>query len=76
MSISLKKLWLDNYVGPDGLCVICENTGKIKTKHGTYCCICPNGRSIKRQMKRHDTPLTADAFRSTLEIEPGAAGLG
>lgn len=39
--------WLKNYVGPDSLCVLCKNSGRIKLEGQTVFCICPNGQAIR-----------------------------
>lgn len=54
----LAKLWLDEFVHKD-LCGLCGNRGIIDTRHsaispagvrcgGTFLCICPNGRAMKK----------------------------
>lgn len=44
----LSKLWLEDYLGEDGLCLLCfQNNGIVQTRDGQKYCICPNGRTKK-----------------------------
>lgn len=44
----LSDLWLEEYDGKDGLCLLCvKNSGLILTRDGNRHCICPNGRARK-----------------------------
>lgn len=43
------ELWLNEFLGKNGLCLLCNNSGFISTRDGDKHCICPNGRTIKKQ---------------------------
>ena len=38
------EFWRDNYMGDDGVCVLCANTAKVE---GGFC-ICPDGRALEK----------------------------
>jgi hypothetical protein len=40
----LALLWLEEFVGEDGRCVLCDNSGWVEERP----CICPNGRARAR----------------------------
>lgn len=48
----LSEFWATNYVGSDGKCILCENTGFV-TPHAIIVgtpdvyCFCPNGRALR-----------------------------
>lgn len=51
---------MDEFCGKDG-CVLCNNSGKIKTKDGlTKDCICPNGRGIKKDIPKFSVQIITD----------------
>jgi hypothetical protein len=51
--------WLEHYIGPDGLCKLCSNSGKIyaqtvspytaRLETVVEYCICPNGQDRREQ---------------------------
>ncbi len=44
----VSEYWVKHYIGPNGLCALCDNSGKIKTeKSGYHFCICPNGQVMR-----------------------------
>jgi hypothetical protein len=61
---TLRKLWLDEFVDErTGLCSLCGNKGLIDTTGRAVSpagvssgrinfCLCPNGRGLKKRMKR------------------------
>ncbi len=51
MKNNLKEIWLEEYIGKDGLCILCKNSGYIKNENKKICCICPNGRQLKKLRK-------------------------
>jgi len=65
----LSQYWATNYVGPDGRCLLCCNSGFIALPGMSVYCFCPNGRELRARGERvstevHDSPCEGIYLRT------------